>query len=99
VSRRAQVLEARRDLLVARSAYLRADLQCGAVAIGQRARLVDRATAFARSGSGRAVIAGGAVLLVLSGPRRLLHVVGRALTLWPLVRSVASMMKSGAGVR
>jgi len=99
VSRRARVLAARRDLLVARSAYLRADLQCGATEIGQRARLLDRATALAQSGPGRAVLVGGAVILVLTGPRRVLHIVGRALAVLPLLRHLASIVKPADGVR
>jgi hypothetical protein len=99
VSRRARLLAARRDLLVARSAYLRADLQCESMEVGQRLRFIDRATALAQSGPGRTVILGGAALLVLSGPRRVLHVMGRILTVWPLVRSLASMIKPADSVR
>lgn len=88
MSRRADLLAARRDLLLARSAYLRADLQCEAAAVGQRLRFVDRATAFARSRPGRLVLVGGVVLVLLTGPRRLLAVAGRLVTVWPLVRGL-----------
>ena len=91
MSRRAAVLAARRDLAVARSAYLRADLQCEAAALGQRLRFVDRATALARSGAGRVLLVGGAVVLLLAGPRRLLGVAGRVATAWPLVRTLSSV--------
>lgn len=90
MTQRAAVLAARRDLAVARSAYLRADLQCEAAAIGRRMRVVDRATALARSGPGRVLLVGGAVVLLLAGPRRLLGVAARVVAVWPLVRTWAS---------
>jgi hypothetical protein len=100
VTRRAEILAARRDLLLARSAYLRADLQYEATGIGRRLRLVDRAVAFGQSGSGRALIVGGAVLLALSGPGRILKVAGRLIAVWPLVRPLLSLVKPPAdGVR
>ena len=100
MTRRAEVLAARRDLLVARSNYLRADLQCEATAVGQSLRLVDRAVAFGQSAPGRALLAGGAVLLVLSGPRRVLRIAGRLLTFWPLLRPLVAAVRSPAdGIR
>jgi hypothetical protein len=100
VTRRAEILAARRDLLLARSAYLRADLQYEATGIGRSLRLVDRAVAFGQSGSWRAVIVGGAVLLVLSGPRRALRIAGRLVAFWPLVRPLWSALQPPAdGVR
>jgi hypothetical protein len=90
MSHRAAVLAARRDLAIARSAYLRADLQCEAAALGQRLRFVDRATALARSGPGRVLLVAGAMVLLLAGPRRLLGVTGRVVAAWPLVRTWAS---------
>lgn len=90
MSRRAAILAARRDLAVARSAYLRADLQCEVAALGRRLRFVDRATALARSGSGRVLLVGGAAVLLLVGPRRLLGLAGRVVAAWPLVRTWAS---------
>ncbi len=83
---RTALLRARRDLLVARSGYLRADLQFEAAAIGRRVRFVDRAIAFSRSGPGRVVLVSGAVLLLLTGPRRLLRIVGRLSAAWPMVQ-------------
>lgn len=91
MSHRAAVLAARRDLAVARSAYLRADLQCEAAAIGRRMRFVDRATALARSGPGRVLLVGGAVVLLLAGPRRLVGLASRVIAMWPLVRSWAAV--------
>ncbi len=96
MTRRAEILAARRDLLLARSAYLRADLQYEANGIGRSLRLVDRAVAFGRSGTGRALIVGGAVLLVLSGPRRVLRVAGRLMALWPVVRPLWSVLQPPA---
>jgi hypothetical protein len=84
---RAAVLAARRDLAVARSAYLRADLQCEGAAIARRMQFVDRATALARSGPGRVLLVGGAVFVLLAGPRRLLSAAGRLVAVWPLVRA------------
>ena len=100
MTRRAEVLAARRDLLIARSSYLRADLQCEAISVGQSMRLIDRAVAFGRSGAGRTLIVGGAVLLVLSGPGRVFRIVGRMVTFWPLIRPLLSALKTPAdGVR
>lgn len=100
MTRRAEILAARRDLLLARSAYLRADLQYGATGIGRSLRLVDRAVALGRSGPGRVLIVGGAVLLVLSGPGRILRVAGRLIGVWPLVQPLLSLVKPPAdGVR
>jgi hypothetical protein len=90
MSRRAAILAARRDLAVARSAYLRADLQCEAAALGRRLRFFDRATALARSGSGRVLLVSGAAVLLLVGPHRLLGLAGRVVAAWPLVRTWAS---------
>lgn len=100
MTRRAEVLAARRDLLVARSNYLRSDLQCEAIAVGQGARLVDRAIAFGQSGTGRALVVGGAVLLVVTGPGRVFRIVGRLVALWPLLRPMLSALRSPSdGVR
>ena len=96
MSRRARLLEARRDLLLARSAYLRADLQCEAIEIGRRARFVDRAVVFAQSGPGRALVFGGALLLVLAGPGRILKAASRLMAVWPLVRPLLSALKPPA---
>ena len=94
MTRRAEVLAARRNLLVARSAYLRADLQCESIAVGQRMRLIDRAIAFGQSGAGRALLVGGAVFLVVTGPGRVFRIVGRLVTFWPLVRPLVSALKT-----
>jgi hypothetical protein len=96
VTRRAEILAARRDLLLARSAYLRADLQYEATGIGRRLRLVDRTVAFAQSGPGRALVFGGALLLVLAGPGRILKAASRLMAVWPLVRPLLSALKPPA---
>ena len=97
MTRRAELLAARRDLLLARSAYLRADLQFEATGIGRSLRLVDRAVAFGQSGTGRALIVGGAVLLLLTGPRRVLRIAGRLIAFWPVVRPLWSALQPPAG--
>lgn len=100
MTRRAAILAARRDLLLARSAYLRADLQYEATEAVRGVRLIDRLVAFGQSGSGRTMIVGGAVLLVLSGPRRVLRIAGQLLALWPVARSLWSALQPPAdGVR
>lgn len=86
MTRRAAVLAARRDLLVARSEFLRADLHCEAAVIGQRLRFVDRAAAFARSRPGRVLLVAGAAVLLLTGPRKWFRVAGRLAAAWPLLR-------------
>ena len=91
MSHRDEVLAARRDLAIARSAYLRADLQGEAAALGQRLRLLDRATALARSGPGRVLLVGGALVLLLAGPRRLLGIAGRVVAAWPLVNTLSAV--------
>jgi len=79
-------LVARKELLVLRSAVLRAGLQQEGEVIGQKLRFVDRSVAYLRSGTGRIVIVGGAILVLLVGPRRLLRIAPRMLIAWPAVR-------------
>lgn len=86
MTRRAELLAARRELLLARSAYLRADLQYGASVASSRLRFVDTATAFARSTAGRVLLLGGAALLLLTGPRRVVSAASRLVAVWPIVR-------------
>ena len=83
---RAARLAARRDLLVARSAYLRSDLQYEALQVGRRLDLVDRAVGFAQSAGGRVLLAGTVVVLLLTGPRKVIRVVGRLVAVWPVVQ-------------
>ncbi|MBS0394188.1 MAG: hypothetical protein JSR54_06140 [Proteobacteria bacterium] len=82
--RRAQ-LAARREVLTARSARLRDDLSADAAALGLRFRIADRLVALAQSGGGRALLVGGAALVFLGRPRRVLRLALRGLALWPLV--------------
>jgi hypothetical protein len=79
-------LAARKELLVLRSAVLRAGLQQEGAVIGQKLHFVDRSVAYLRSRTGRIVIVGGAVLVLLVGPRRLLRIAPRMLIAWPAVR-------------
>jgi hypothetical protein len=81
-----QRLQARKELLVLRSGLLRAGLQQDGDTIGQRLHLVDRTVAYVRSRTGRVVLAGGTVLVLLLGPRRLLRIAPRILVAWPAVR-------------
>jgi hypothetical protein len=89
-------LVARKELLVLRSAVLRAGLQQEGAVIGQKLLFVDRSVAYLRSRTGRIVIAGGALLILLVGPSRLLRVAPRMLSAWPLIRPVFSRYVRGA---
>lgn len=86
MTRRAELLAARRELLLARSAYQRASLRYDAATIGHRLRFVDTAARFARSGSGRLLLVGGAAMLLLTGPDRVVRVASRLVAVWPMVR-------------
>jgi YqjK-like protein len=79
-------LAARRVELLRHSAELRARITDDASAISSHLRVVDRATAFLRSGGGRALVAGGLLLLIVMGPGRVLKVAGRSAFVWSLVR-------------
>lgn len=79
------MLAARRELLLARSAYQRASLQYDGATIGRRLRFVDTATTFARSSSGRVLLVGGVAMLLLTGPGRLVRVATRLVAVWPIV--------------
>ena len=100
MTRRAAVLAARRDLLLARSAYLRADLQCEAIEAARALRFLDRAVAFGRSGAGRGLLVGGTVLLALGGPGRVFRIAGRIVAVWPLLRPLIALLRPQSdGVR
>jgi len=86
MSRRTDLLAARRELLLARCAYQRASLQYDAAVIGDRLRPVDTVTSFARSGAGRTALIGGAIVLLTVGPLRLVRVASRLVAVWPIVR-------------
>lgn len=79
-------LLARKELLVLRSDLLRAGLQQDGTTIGQKLLFADRTVAYARSRTGRFVIAGSAILILLVGPRRLLRMAPRMLIAWPTVQ-------------
>lgn len=85
MTRRAELLAARRELLLARSAFQRASLRYDAAVIGNRVRLVDTVTSFARSGPGRTALIGGAIVLLMVGPLRLVRVASRLVAAWPIV--------------
>jgi hypothetical protein len=89
-------LVARKELLVLRSAVLRAGLQQEGAVIGQRLHFVDRSVAYLRSRTGRTVIAGGALLVLLVGPSRLLRIAPRMLIAWPAVRPLVWRYMRGA---
>ena|GEM_PF-1727842 len=83
---RAARLAARRAQLIARSERLRLDLRYDGAELADRFRLLDSATAFARSAAGRALLVGGAALVLVAGPRRALKIARRLALLWPLAR-------------
>jgi hypothetical protein len=79
-------LAARREELLRRSAELRSRIIADASAISVQLRVVDKATAFLRSGGGRALVWGGILLMLFTGPGRVLKVASRTAVLWSLVR-------------
>jgi YqjK-like protein len=79
-------LDARREALLRRSTELRSGLVDNAAGISDHLRVVDTATSFLRSGRGRVVIWGGALLLLFVGPRNAVKVAGRGAILWSLIR-------------
>jgi hypothetical protein len=79
-------LAARRDELLRQSSELRSRITNDASAISRHLRVVDKATAFLRSGSGRALVTGGLLLLTVLGPGRVLKYTGRGAFVWSLVR-------------
>ena len=83
---RAARLAAHRERLIARSERLRLELAGDATELAGRFRLLDSATAFARSGSGRLLLLGGTALALLAGPGRALKIVRRVAIVLPLVR-------------
>jgi hypothetical protein len=89
-------LVARKERLVLRSAVLRAGLQQEGAVIGQKLLFVDRSVAYLRSRTGRTVIAGGALLVLLVGPSRLLRIAPRMLIAWPAVRPLVWRYMRGA---
>jgi YqjK-like protein len=82
----AATLALRREALLRRSAELRSRIIDDAAAISSRLRVVDKVTAFLRSGSARTALWGGALLLLAVGPSRVVKVSGRAAIAWSLIR-------------
>lgn len=85
-------LAVRREALLRRSAELRSAIIDDTAAISSHLRVVDTVTGFLRSGSGRAVVGGGALLLLLVGPSRVLKVAGRAALMWSLIRRLLPLV-------
>ena len=79
-------LAARCDELLRRSTELRSWITADATAISEHLRVVDRASAFLRSGGGRALIWGALLLILATGPGRAFKVAGRTAVLWSVAR-------------
>jgi len=93
VNDRLRHLVARREILRARSAALRAVLGEDATALGLRLRSADRLVAAARSGTTRGLLIGAAALVMLARPRRVLGVALRVIGLWPLIAAVTPQVR------
>lgn len=90
---RARRLQARREVLLARSERLRDELVDGAHAIGARFRVFDRGIAlgrrtaeFGRSRLAVPLVVAGVVALVVARPSRWFRLASRAFVLWPIVK-------------
>jgi hypothetical protein len=70
-------LVARREALLRRSAELRSRIAEDAGEISNRLRVVDKASGFLRTGGGRAVVWAGMLLIVMTGPGKVLKVASR----------------------
>jgi hypothetical protein len=79
-------LAARREELLKRSEELRSRIVYDVSSMSSHLRVVDKASAVLRSGGGRALIVGGLVLLMVTGPGRVLKVAGRAALMWSVAR-------------
>jgi hypothetical protein len=87
VSDREELLAARREALLARSAVQRSHLADVAADIEQRLGGLDRGINMVRSAARQPLfIAGAIAAVVLVGPRRLLHWLGRGALLWSTSR-------------
>ena len=76
----------RRAELLRRSAELRAELEGCAAALRERLQPVDEGTRWFRRHAGKLLLGGGALLLLMRGPRRLLKLAGPLAVAWPLAR-------------
>lgn len=90
---RARELQARREVLLARSERLRAEIADDAHALGARFRSFDRGIALGRAGLafGRSrllvpLLVAGGVAIVVARPSRWFRLASRALVLWPIVK-------------
>jgi len=79
-------LAARREELLNRSEELRSRIIYDVNSMSSHLRVVDRASAVLRSGGGRALIVGGLVLIMFTGPGRVLKLAGRTAMMWSLAR-------------
>ena len=79
-------LAAHREALLRRSTELRSRIIEDGAAVSSHLRVVDQATAFLRSGGGRAIVWGGVLLMLFAGPGRALKIAGRAAIMWSLAR-------------
>ena len=86
MTRRATALEQKRARLIARSAELRAELERDGRELALRFGVADRVLGIVRSGPVRAVLFGGAALILFWHPRRLIRLASRGLLFWPVIR-------------
>ena len=96
-------LDRRRAELLQRSAELREELNLCADAVRERLQPVDEGTRWVRRHAGKLLLGGGALLLLMKGPRRLLKMAGPLAVAWPLARrwlptllSLAPWRRSGS---
>ena len=96
-------VEHRRAELLRRSAELRVELEDCAAVLRERLQPVDEGTRWVRRHAGKLLLGGGALLLLLRGPRRLLKLAGPLAVAWPLARrwlptllSMAPWRRSGS---
>jgi hypothetical protein len=85
---RAQLLAARREVLLARSAVLRAELSSQSEAASGSFRFLDRGVAFARSGKVQPLLALAVALVVVLRPGTAWRVATRSAVLLPVARRV-----------
>ncbi len=86
MAREEDKLAARREELLNRSEELRSRIIDDITSMSSHLRVVDRASAVLRSGGGRALVVGGLLLLMVTGPGRVLKVAGRTAMMWSLAR-------------
>ncbi len=99
MNERLRHLVARREILRATSADLRAALSEDSTALGLRFRSADRLVAAARSGTARGLLVGAAALVMLARPRRVLSLALQVIGLWPLIAAVTPQVRRLFGGR